>query len=461
MVEAESSPQRERLPFKKDWTKGSIISNLLLISWPMVLMEILYVASQIVDMIWVGKLGSSSIAGVGIVNIFIMLVMSVDMGLILGARAMIARYVGAGDLQGANNAAGQAIVLGAVWGTVMTAIGVFMAEPILGLFGVKAEVIAEGTAYMRVMFAGWVSLEVLVAGLYAVQSSGDTLKPMIIEVVIRAVHVTVCPFFVLGWWVFPRLGVSGAALSNVISQSLGAVIVLSLLFSGRTLLRLAQRDFRPVPNIIWRILKIGIPSLVMNLQKSLGDLVLMRIIVPFGILAVAAHSLALRVEMFLFAVCIGLGGGAGVLVGQNLGAGQPEQAERSGWMAIGFVEAIMVVSSAAILLWAENIIGIFTTEPDLIEIGSIFLRIATAGYLLAAFVYVLQFGIAGAGDTLPTMVVSIAMIWVVELPLAFLLPQVANLGVYGVRWAIVASMLAGAILYVTYFVLGRWKAKKI
>jgi len=460
MVEAESSPQREAA-FRKDWTKGSIISNLLLLSWPMVVMEILYVASQIVDMIWVGKLGSSSIAGVGIVNIFIMLVMSVDMGLILGARAMIARCVGAGDLRGANNVAGQAIVLGAVWGIVMTAIGVFLAEPILGLFGVEAKVIAEGTAYMRVMFAGWVSLEVLVASLYAVQSSGDTLRPMIIEVLIRAVHVTVCPFFVLGWWVFPRLGVSGAALSNVISQSLGAVIVLSLLFSGRTRLQLAQRDFRPVPNIIWRILKIGIPSLVMNLQKSLGDLVLMRIIVPFGTLAVAAHSLALRVEMFLFAVCLGLGGGAGVLVGQNLGAGQPEQAERSSWMAVGFAEAIMVPVSAAILLWAENIIGIFTTEPDLVEIGSIFLRIATAGYLLAAFVYVLQFSIAGAGDTLPTMVVSIVMIWVVQLPLAILLPQVANLGVYGVRWAIVASISAGAILYVTYFMLGRWKVKKI
>jgi Na+-driven multidrug efflux pump len=197
------------------------------------------------------------------------------------------------------------------------------------------------------------------------------------------------------------------------------------------------------------------------MQKSLGDLVLMWIIVPFGTLAVAAHSLAFRVEMFLFAICIGLGGGAGVLVGQNLGAGQPKQAERSGWMAVGFVEAIMVVCSAAILLWAENIIGIFTTEPGLVEIGSIFLRIATASYLLAAFVYVLQFGIAGAGDTLPTMVISIAMIWVVQLPLAFLLPQVANLGVYGVRWAIVAGILSGAVLYVAYFVLGRWKAKKV
>ena len=460
MVKITSSPGKST-SVNKDWTKGSTLSNLLLLSWPMVVMESLFVISQIVDMIWVGKLGSSSIAGVGIVNIFIMLVMAVDIGLILGARAMIARYVGAGDIRGASNIAGQSIVLGVIWGALMTAIGVILAGPILSLFGVEAEVIAEGKAYMRVMFAGWVSLEVLVAGLYAVQSSGDTLKPMMIEIVIRSVHVTLCPFLVLGWWVFPSLGVSGAALSNVISQCLGVVIVLSILFSGGTRLRLALRDFRPVPNILWRILKIGIPALIMHLQKSLGDLVLTWIIVPFGTLAVAAHSLAFRVEMFLFAICIGLGGGAGVLVGQNLGAGQPKQAERNGWLAVGFVEAIMVACSTVILLWAENIIGIFTTEPGLIEIGSIFLRIATAAYLMGAIAYILQHCIAGAGDTLPAMVVSIAMIWMVQLPLAFLLPKVANLDVYGVRWAIVGGTFAGAIFYITYFVLGRWKAKKV
>jgi putative MATE family efflux protein len=427
----------------------------------MLIMEGLYVASQIADMIWVGRLGSSSIAGVGIASIIIMIVSSVDMGLNLGARAMIARYVGAGDLQRANNVAGQSIFLGATWGAIMTAIGILLVAPILGLFGVESSVVAEGTAYMRVMFAGWVSMQVLVTGLFAVQSSGDTVKPMIIEILMRAVHLTLCPFFVLGWWIFPRLGVSGAALSNVISNSLGAIIVLSLLFSGHTRLRLALSDFHPAPDIIWRMLKIGIPALVMRLQKALGDLVLTWIIVPFGTLAVASHSLALRVEAFLFAFCLGIGGGAGVLVGQNLGAGQPESAERSGWLAVGLVEGIMVACSISILVWAENIVGVFTNEPGLVEIGSIFLRIATASYILGAIVQVLQYCITGAGDTVPTMVFSVAMIWVIQLPLAFLLPQFADLGVYGVRWALVAGTLAGAVLYITYFLVGRWKAKKV
>ena len=455
------SSSHNKSAFEKDWTRGSIIGNLLLLSWPMVVMEALYMVGQIVDMIWVGKLGPSSIAGVGIANICVLVVMSMDIGLIIGVRAMIARYVGVGDIWGANTIAGQAITLGATWGIVVAVIGILVAKPILGLFGAEAEVITAGIVYLRVLFAGWVAMGILVMGLYAVQASGDTMKPMIIEACIRTIHLALCPFLVLGWWIFPHLGVTGAALSNVISHSLGALIVVTLLFSGRTRLQLALKDFRPVPNIIWRILKIGIPALVLHMQKSLGDLVLLWIIVPFGTLAVAAHSLVLRVEMFFIAVGIGLGGGSGVLVGQNLGADQPRRAEKSGWLAVGLMEAFMIAFSGIILLRAENIVGIFTIDPDLVALGSIFLRIATAGYLLFGFVLVFQDCIAGAGDTLPTMIVSITMIWVIQLPLAFFLPGVANLGVYGVRWAIVVSIFSGAIFYIIYFMRGRWKAKKV
>jgi putative MATE family efflux protein len=302
---------------------------------------------------------------------------------------------------------------------------------------------------------------ILVMGLYSAQASGDTMKPMIIEIFIRTIHVILCPFLVLGWWIFPHLGVAGAALSNVFAHSLGAVIVVLLLISGRTRLRLTLSDFRPTPDIIWRILKIGIPALILRTQKSLGDLALVWILIPFGTVAVAAHSLVLRVEMFFLGVGIGLGGGAGVLVGQNLGAGRPKRAEKSGWLAAGFMEASMVAFSIVIFLWAEYIVGIFTVDPDLVALGSLFLRIATVGYLVFGLVMVFQDCIAGAGDTLPTMIVSMIMIWIIQLPLAFILPRLANLGVFGVRWAIVVSLFAGAIFYLIYFVMGKWKGKKV
>ena len=284
---------------------------------------------------------------------------------------------------------------------------------------------------------------------------------MKISIFVRCIHLALCPFLVFGWWVFPYFGVSGAALSNVIAQVLGTSLALWVLFSGRTRLRLALSNFRVDLSIIWRIIRIGIPAAIMGVQMSFGNLIFAWFMVPFRTLAVAAHSLFQRVMMILFLPTWALSAGAGVLVGQNLGASQPARAERTGWLAAGIVEVIILIASAAILLWAEEVIRIFTSEPDLIEIASAFLRIATAGYLMMGLVTVLQQAISGAGDTVPPMVFSIVTVWAVQLPLAYLLPRVTDLGVYGVRWALVAGMVVGGIAYSVYFRAGRWKRKRV
>jgi putative MATE family efflux protein len=457
---SESSTQ-ERTAVKRDWTKGSILNNLLLLSWPMVIMETLWMLSQMVDILWVGRLGSKAIAGVGVAGIVAMMVMAMDLGIIMGIRAMVTRFIGAKDYENARKVAGQAYLFGAVWGSFVSTVGFFLAGPLMNMFGIDPDVAAEGTAYLRVLFGGWILVELLIVGLYTIQSTGDSLKPMLIECTIRTLHITLCPFLVLGLWVFPPLGTAGAALSNVISQAIGASIGIWLLTTGRTRIQLKLQDFRFIPNLAWRMLKIGIPALIMDLQRSFGNLVLTWFIIPFGTIPVAAHSLASRVEMFLGCPGFGLGGGAGVLVGQNLGAHQPGRAKKGAWLAVILVEAITLVFSVVILILAEKIVAIFSPDPALIEVGSLFLRIGVLGYLLAAVVLVLQAAIAGAGDTLPNMIFSIAMIWLIQMPLAFILPKFGHLGVYGIRWAIVAGVAAGAIAYIVYFQLGRWKSKKV
>ena len=262
-------------------------------------------------------------------------------------------------------------------------------------------------------------------------------------------------------WDATRLGVSGAALTNFISQSLGTALGLWVLFSGRSRLRLTLRDFHLDLSIIWRILKIGIPASIMTMERTFGNLVLMWFMAPFGTLAVAAHTLIQRVQAVFRMPCMGLGHGAGVLVGQNLGAHQPERAEKSGWLAAGLAEGFTLTASVVILLWAEGIISIFNAEPGVVELASTFLRIQAAGYLVMGLYFVLQNCISGAGDTLPPMLVTLLNFWLVQIPLAFFLPKVTNLGVYGVRWAIVAGLVVGAIAYTTYFRQGRWKRKKV
>jgi Na+-driven multidrug efflux pump len=199
----------------------------------------------------------------------------------------------------------------------------------------------------------------------------------------------------------------------------------------------------------------------MGMQGALGAFFLIRIIGPFGTYAVAAHTIVSRVEMIIFMPIVGLGMAAGILAGQNLGARQPGRAEKSGWWAVFMSLAFMAICCLALLFGAEGIIGIFNSEPGLLDMGSIFLRIGAAGYLLVGFVIVMQFCISGAGDTIPPMIFSLVMVWVVQIPLAYILPEATGLGIYGVRWAIVISLAVSAIIHTVYFKLGRWKRKRV
>jgi Na+-driven multidrug efflux pump len=205
-----NSPARENTRHR-DWTQGSILRNLLLLSWPMMVMEATYMVSQLFDMVWVGRSGSAAIAGLGIGLMLTFLVSTVDMAVIAGTRAMISRFIGAGDLDSARKVAGQTYVLAFSWGLLVTIGGYFLAAPLVSMFGVETDVVTEGSKFLRVMFLGWISMEMLIMSLYIMQSSGDSLNPMIIEVTIRTVHIVLCPFLVLGLWFFPKLGIVGAA----------------------------------------------------------------------------------------------------------------------------------------------------------------------------------------------------------------------------------------------------------
>jgi Na+-driven multidrug efflux pump len=226
-------------------------------------------------------------------------------------------------------------------------------------------------------------------------------------------------------------------------------------------MRLSLSKFRLDPGVIWRIIKIGAPAMVSGMQRTCGQFILLTFISPFGTIALAAHTVAQRVEMFIMMPSMAFGQSAGVLAGQNLGAGKPERAEKSAWFALALVEGIAMLFSIAVLVWPEFVVRIFNTEPKLVYTASIFLRIAVAGYVVIGLALSLMHMLTGAGDTVPPMIISVAIGWGVQLPLAYFLPKVGNLGVYGVRWAIVSEFVFGAIAYLIYFRTGRWKRKKV
>ncbi len=450
-----------RASLEKDWTKGSVSGNLWSLSWPILISQSLNMMGPTIDMIWVGKLGSAAVAGVGISGMVVMVVNSLTMGLFTGLRAMIARFVGAGDRDGANHVLQQAFVIAAVFSAITAVIGLFLAEEILTVFGVQPDVVAQGAAYMRIQLVGMVTMSLLRISDSSMQASGDAVTPMRIAIFYRVLHLIMVPFLIFGWSVFPKLGVSGAALTNVITQGLGAAAGLWFLFGGRSRLRPTMRNFRLDGGALWRLAKVGIPASVTGVQRFFPSLVLVWFVSPFGTFAVAAYSIMQRIDNFIRVPAASLGNSSGILAAQNLGAGQPERAEKGGWLATGAYSGLMVIVVVILWFWAEGVIGIFNTEQGLVEIAAAFLRIQLVGYLVFGVVVVLSMCIDGVGDTLPSMIVTLVTMWLIQIPLAYYLPQFTELGVQGVQWAIVAALLVRAVFFPVYFRMGRWKGKKV
>lgn len=423
--------------------------------------SILNVLGPVVDMMWVGKLGAASVAGVGVASMLVMLLDTFKMGLDMGTRAMIARFVGAGDTKGANHAALQGYVVTIGFAAIMGTLGVIFAEPIMRLLGLSPEVVARGAPYLRIQFIGILIMGIVRQNDGTMYSSGDTLNPMRIALVYRITHIVLDPFLIFGWWIFPRLETSGAAWAAITSQALGGGLGLWLLASGRTRLKLNFREFRPDGNMIWRIVKIGAPASLTGMERNYGQLLLTWFVVPFGTIAVAAHALVQRVEQFMHLPGQGLGQASGIMAAQNLGAGQPDRAEKTGWTGAVLYSAVMVVSAVVLWFFAENILRVFNNEPELLKVGTLFVRIQIISYLFFGLATVLQQCLTSIGDTVTPAAVVLVSVWLVQVPLAFFLSKYTDLGVYGTRWAIVASTLVSAVAYTAYFRMGRWKRKKI
>jgi putative MATE family efflux protein len=412
-------------------------------------------------MIWVGKLGSASVAGVAVSYLLVQLLDAFKMGLDMGTRAMIAHFVGAGDNEMANHVALQGYVVTIGFAAFVGTIGSLLAVPILRVMGLAPEAVAEGAPYLRIQFIGILTMGLIWQNQGTMQFSGDTISPMKVAIVYRFVHVVLCPFMVFGWWIFPRLGTSGAAYTGIISASVGAIMGLWFLLSGRTRLKLSFRHFHPDAKIIWRIIKIGVPASVTGIERHLGQVVLTWFITPFGTIATAAHALVLQVTQLVNIAGSGLGQGASVLVGQNLGARKPSQSEKSGWLGVGSYTIVLVFTSLIVWFWGKNVIGIFNNELDVLETGQSFLKIQVVTYLFSGCALVLQQCLNGAGDTLPVMIVTLLGMFGVQIPLAFMLSRHTGLGVQGTYWAIAIGTIVMAAIYVTYFRLGLWKRKKL
>jgi putative MATE family efflux protein len=445
----------------QDYTTGSLTQAIFLLAVPMVLEMLMESLFAIVDVFWVARLGADSVATVGLVEAMLTLVYAVAMGLGLSATAMVARRVGEKDREGAAAAGVQAIVLGLAASLSMGAPGLYFAPRLLRLMGASPAILAVGTRYARITLGGCCVVVLLILNNAVFRGAGDAAIAMRVLWLSNSINLVLDPCLIFGLGPFPRLGVTGAAVATLTGRSIGVVYQFYRLSRGGEHIRILARQVRFNLEVMARLLRVSLTGIAQMLVPHIAWISLMRIVSVFGSTALAAYTISIRIIVFFILPAWGLSGAAATLVGQNLGAQQPERAEQSVWKTGFYNMLVMGGVGVFFVIFPGPVVRLFTHDPGIVSLSVACLRIVSIGNIGYAYEMVMMQAFNGAGDTLTPTIVNFFGFIAFEIPLAYALAIMLDMHSNGVYWAITVSESAIAVAMVFLFRRGGWKAKKI
>ncbi len=446
---------------QQDFTKVPLRRAITLLAIPMVLEMAGESLFAICDAFFVARLGSESLATVGLTESLLFLVYSVAIGLSLATTAMVARRIGEKDHHGAAGAAVQAIALGILIALVLGSASALAAPHLLRLMGATEEVLTVGLGYTRWMFGGMLTILLFFLINAAFRGAGDASSAMRTLWFANVINLILDPCLIFGLGPFPELGLTGAAVATNIGRGCGVVYQVSILRSGRGRLTVRRSDLRIQAGVALNLLRVALGGMSQALVPNIGWIGLMRILSVYGSDVLAGYVIAMRIVVFALLPAFGLSTAAAMLVGQNLGAGEPERAERSVWMT-GLCNMVFLGSvTLFFLFFPESLVAIFTNDPEVVPTAVNCLRIISYGYVFYAWEMVVIQAFNGAGDTFTPTMINIFCFWLFQLPLAFILTQTLEIGPSGVFWAIAISYSISAMVGMVLFRRGRWKTRQI
>ncbi len=440
---------------------GPLTAAIFRLAGPMFISAILQNAQNLIDLFWVGRLGSESVAALAVSGSILFLLWPLVMGMSVGTVALVSRHTGAGRSELASAAAGQSLVLAVVVGAVTGAIGLLGMNWLLRLMDVPSEVFGLACGYLGVSLLGYISVFILILAGSALQGVGQATLPMTAMIIANIVNLALDPVLIFGLLGFPALGVRGAALATVVAQAVGCVILIRALVRGVPLLRLRWCDLRLRLRMIFDLFRIGIFSSAQMLARSLMGFAIFRLVARYGTPALAGYGIGMRFHQVILLPCFALGNATAAIVGQNLGAKQPARAERAAWLASGIGALINFVAAGIMMIFAASMTRAFNSDPEVVSISASYLRLVSPFYVFAAFGIVLGRGMNGAGDTIPTMIITILTLWGVQVPLAYFFAYLFTTPTMGIWWAIAVTNLVNGFLTAAWFATGRWKLIKI
>lgn len=440
-----------------DYTKIPLKKAIFLLAVPMILELVMESTFAIMDIYFVGKLGHSAVATVGLTETYMFLLYSIAMGLSVGVTAIVSRRIGEKKKDLASISAVQAIILGFLFSIVFAFAGIFYSKELLELMGADSWAIHNGFGYTQWMLGG----NLVIVWIFVINAifrgAGDAAIAMRVLWIANIINIVLDPILINGWGPFPQLGVEGAAIATNIGRGVGVIIQFWMLLKGGKHIKIAFAHIRWNAAVIWQILRTSLGGMGQMLVSMTSWIFLMRILAEIGSEAVAASTTVVRLIIFTLMPAWGLSNAAATLVGQNLGAKHPKRAESAVWK-IGLYNMIFLIAvSICYFFLAESLMKIFSEEKIVIDIGASWLRILSYSYFIYGWWMVAVQAFNGAGDTTTPTLINVVFFWLIQIPLAYYLAKELDWQHLGVFWAVFISETLVGVFTLWLFTKGRWK----
>jgi putative MATE family efflux protein len=444
-----------------DYTKISIKRAILLLAVPMILELIMESTFAIVDIFFIGKLGPSAVATVGLTETYLYLLYSLAFGLSMGVTAIIARRIGEKHHQDANKTALQAIFLGVIISIPFAVGGIFFSKELLALMGADAWAIEHGYKYTQWMLGTNVVIVLLFVINAIFRGAGDAAIAMKILFLANGINIILDPILINGWGIIPAMGIEGAGIATAVGRGVGVIGQLIVLFRGNKQIRLSIKKIIWDAKLMLNLVKTSIGGVGQNLVSMTSWIFLMRILSEIGSEAVAGSTIALRILMFTLMPAWGLSNAASTLVGQNLGAESPERAESAVWKIGTYNMIFLGIVSLVYFFFNTELMKIFTDDIKVIEIGAEWLRILSFSFIVYGWWMVSVQAFNGAGDTRTPTYINIVFFWLIQIPLSYFLAVHLGWEHSGIFWGVFISETSVGLFTLWLFSRGKWKNVKV
>ncbi len=440
----------------KDFTEGKEGKLIFKFALPMLMGNVFQQLYNVVDSIVIGRvLGKEALAAVGANFPLIFALISFVVGIAIGSTVIISQYFGAKQMDNVKKAIDTLYIFMFFASLVITTIGIFASDYIFRLISLPEEVIIPAVEYFNIYALGFVFFFGFQGTSAILRGLGDSKTPLYFLIISTIVNIILDIVFV----VYLDFGIKGVAAATVIAQAGAFFTIVWYLNIYHEFLDFSPLKMKFDRAIFAKSLKIGLPSGFQQTFVSVGFLALYKIVNQFGTSTIAAYSIAMRIDMFAILPAMNFSAAISTFVGQNIGANKFDRIGKGLKSTLFMMSIIAIIISIFTLTFANQLMGLFTNDAEVIKIGAEYLYVVSGFYIIVSAMFVLTGVLRGAGDTLIPMLITILALWIVRIPISYFLSL--EYGYIGIWWGIPIAWFVGITTSFFYYKSGRWKSKAV